>query len=32
VQGLEIDDFGRGKMAVSDTELREERAGVVDLL
>jgi len=32
VQGLAIDDFGRGKMAATETELREERAGVQDLL
>jgi malate dehydrogenase len=32
VQGLEIDEFGRGKMTATDTELREERAGVEDLL
>ena len=32
VQGLDIDEFGRGKMAATDTELREERAGVEDLL
>ena len=32
VQGLSIDDFGRGKMAATETELREERAGVENLL
>ncbi|HVY65783.1 MAG TPA: malate dehydrogenase [Gammaproteobacteria bacterium] len=32
VQGLSIDDFGRSKMAATDAELREERAGVKDLL
>jgi malate dehydrogenase len=32
VQGLAVDDFGRGKMAATDDELREERAGVKDLL
>jgi malate dehydrogenase len=32
VQGLSIDDFGRSKMAATDAELREERAGVNDLL
>jgi malate dehydrogenase len=32
VQGLAIDDFGRAKMAATDAELREERAGVKDLL
>jgi malate dehydrogenase len=32
VQGLAIDDFGRAKMAATDAELREERAGVQDLL
>ena len=32
VQGLSVDEFGRGKMAATDTELREERAGVTDLL
>lgn len=32
VQGLAIDDFGRGKMAATEAELREERAGVQDLL
>lgn len=32
VQGLEIDDYARGKLAATDAELREERAGVADLL
>jgi malate dehydrogenase len=32
VQGLAVDDFGRTKMAATETELREERAGVNDLL
>jgi malate dehydrogenase len=32
VQGLAVDDFGRAKMAATDAELREERAGVQDLL
>jgi malate dehydrogenase len=32
VQGLTIDDFARGKLAATDEELREERAGVADLL
>jgi malate dehydrogenase len=32
VQGLAIDDFGRSKMAATEAELREERAGVKDLL
>ena len=32
VQGLSIDDFGQSKMAATETELREERAGVQDLL
>jgi malate dehydrogenase len=32
VQGLEIDEFARGKLKATDTELREERAGVADLL
>jgi malate dehydrogenase len=32
VQGLAVDEFGRGKMTATDTELREERAGVKDLL
>jgi malate dehydrogenase len=32
VQGLEIDDFSRERMAASDAELREERAAVEDLL
>lgn len=32
VQGLDIDDFARAKLDATDAELREERAGVVDLL
>jgi malate dehydrogenase len=32
VQGLEIDEFARGKLKATDIELREERAGVADLL
>ncbi|MCP4046054.1 MAG: malate dehydrogenase, partial [Gammaproteobacteria bacterium] len=32
VQGLEIDEFSRGRMDVTETELREERAAVEDLL
>jgi malate dehydrogenase len=32
VQGLAIDDFGRGKMEATDAELREEREGVANLL
>ncbi len=32
VQGLAVDDFGHSKMAATETELREERAGVKDLL
>jgi malate dehydrogenase len=32
VQGLNIDDFSRKRMAVTETELREERDGVKDLL
>ena len=32
VQGLSIDDFARGKLAATDKELREERAGVADLI
>jgi malate dehydrogenase len=32
VQGLSVDDFGRGKMTATETELREERAGVENLL
>jgi malate dehydrogenase len=32
VQGLEISDFSRARMAASEQELREERAGVNDLL
>lgn len=32
VQGLEINDFSRAKMEATETELREERAAVEDLL
>jgi len=32
VQGLSIDEFARGKLEATDAELREERAGVADLL
>jgi malate dehydrogenase len=32
VQGLEIDDFARAKLAATDAELREEREGVAQLL
>jgi malate dehydrogenase len=32
VQGLDIDDFSRERMTATETELREERAGVEDLL
>lgn len=32
VQGLEIDDFSRQRMDATEQELREERAGVADLL
>jgi malate dehydrogenase len=32
VQGLQIDEFARPKLAATDAELREERAGVADLL
>ena len=32
VQGLAIDDFARSKLAATDKELREERAGVADLI
>jgi malate dehydrogenase len=32
VQGLEIDDFARGKLTATEAELRDERAGVADLL
>ena len=32
VQGLEIDDFSRSRMAATEAELREERAAVEDLL
>lgn len=32
VQGLEVNDFSRQRMTATETELREERAGVADLL
>ncbi len=32
VQGLDLDDFSREKMAATEAELREERDGVADLL
>lgn len=32
VQGLDCDDFARERMVATDKELREERAGVADLL
>ena len=32
VQGLAIDEFARGKLKATDAELREERAGVADLI
>jgi malate dehydrogenase len=32
VQGLEVSDFSRKRMDVTDAELREERGGVADLL
>ena len=32
VQGLSVDDFSRGKMTLTENELREERAAVEDLL
>jgi malate dehydrogenase len=32
VQGLAVDEFSRGRMDLSETELREERDGVKDLL
>jgi malate dehydrogenase len=32
VQGLAVDEFSRERMATTDAELREERAGVADLL
>ena len=32
VQGLEIDEYARGKLSATDAELREERAGVASLL
>ena len=32
VQGLEIDDFSRERMDATETELREERAAIEELL
>ena len=32
VQGLDIDDFSRGRMDATETELREERAAIEELL
>jgi malate dehydrogenase len=32
VQGLEVDDFSRERMAATETELREERSAIEDLL
>jgi malate dehydrogenase len=32
VQGLEVDEFSRDRMTATDAELREERAGVADLI
>jgi len=32
VQGLSIDEFSRSRMNATDSELREERAGVEELL
>ena len=32
VQGLEVDAFSRERLAATDAELREERAGVAQLL
>jgi malate dehydrogenase len=32
VQGLDLDDFARQKIGVTENELREERDGVADLL
>jgi malate dehydrogenase len=32
VQGLSVDEFARGKLAATEKELREERAGVESLL
>ena len=32
VQGLDIDDFSRARMAATETELREERAAIESLL
>ena len=32
VQGLEVDDFSRERMDVTENELREERAAIEELL
>ena len=32
VQGIEIDDFSRERMQITDAELREERSSIEDLL
>ena len=32
VQGLDLDDFAREKIRLTENELREERDGVADLL
>jgi malate dehydrogenase len=32
VQGLSVDDFSRGRMSATETELREERDGIKELL
>ena len=32
VQGLDIDEFSRERMEITEAELREERAAVEDLL
>ena len=32
VQGLSVDEFSRGKMTITENELREERAAIEDLL
>ena len=32
VQGLAVDEFSRGRMDATETELREERAAIEDLL
>ena len=32
VQGLSVDDFSRKRMTLTETELREEREGVKDLI